>query len=81
VDNSRILILLLLAAACLGVLQRPPRNLQVVGSFRGLQARALPRPKVQVLVEGCLGPRPRLSPNRYLAAWGRLQRLGVVSCE
>jgi hypothetical protein len=81
VDNSRILIPLLLAAACLEALHRPARNLQLVGSFRGLQARALRQPKVEEPVEGCLGPRHRLSQNRYLAVWGLLQQLGLASCE
>jgi hypothetical protein len=82
VDNSKILLIpLLLAAVCLEALPRPARNLQLVDSFRGLQARALPRPKVEVLVEGCLGPRHRLSQNRYLAVWGLLQQPEVASCE
>lgn len=80
-DNSRILTPLLPAAACLEALHRPARNLQLVGSFRELQARALPLRKAEVLVEGCLGPRHRLSQNRYLAVWGLLQQLGVACCE
>jgi hypothetical protein len=36
---------------------------------------------VEEPVEGCLGPRHRLSQNRYLAVWGLLQQLGLASCE